>query len=184
MHTSRLDNGHIHRDQAWVFEGLHSRIMAAMAQRLAQPSSLAELTTALKEMANDKLLGLDKFIIELYKSLWPVIGDKYLVMIQDSISKGAFPSGVTEGLIVLLHKGGGRSTLNNWKPITLLKVAYKIFAKTLQMRLQLVLMAIISSEESAFLSMWFTLDNIFLTYETIHHAKQSRQPLLFLKLDF
>jgi hypothetical protein len=32
--------------------------------------------------------------------------------------------------------------------------------------------------------MRFILDNIFLTYETIHYAKQSKQPLLFLKLDF
>jgi hypothetical protein len=32
--------------------------------------------------------------------------------------------------------------------------------------------------------MRFILNNIFFTYETIYYAKQSRQPLLFLKLDF
>jgi hypothetical protein len=32
--------------------------------------------------------------------------------------------------------------------------------------------------------MRFILDNIFLTYESIHYAKQPRQPLFFFKLDF
>jgi hypothetical protein len=44
-------------------------------------------------------------------------------------------------------------------------------------------MEIISPDQSAFLPMWFILDNIFLTHETIAYAKQSSQPLLFLKLD-
>lgn len=52
------------------------------------------------------------------------------------------------------------------------------------MRLQLVLMEVISPDQSTFLSMRFILNTVFLTSETIHYAKQSRQPLPFLKLDF
>ena len=89
-----------------------------------------------------------------------------------------------EGLITLLYKGGARNTLNNWQPITLLNVSYKFFAKALQMRLQPILMEFISLNQSTFLPMRFILDNIFLTQETITHAKQSIQSLLFLKLYF
>jgi hypothetical protein len=102
----------------------------------------------------------------------------------DLIVREALPSGVTEGLIALLHKGGLRESLNNWRPITLLNVSYKNFAKALQMRLQPELIEVISPDQSAFLPMRFILDNVFLTSETIHCAKQSQQPLLFLKLDF
>jgi hypothetical protein len=45
-------------------------------------------------------------------------------------------------------------------------------------------MEVISSDQSAFLPLRFILDNIFLTHETIAHAKKSNQPLVFLKLDF
>ena len=45
-------------------------------------------------------------------------------------------------------------------------------------------MEVISRDQSASLPMEFILDNIFLTYETINYAKQYKQPLLFLKLDF
>lgn len=85
---------------------------------------------------------------------------------------------------MLVHKGGGRNSLNNWRPITLLNVAYKIFAKALQTHLQRVLMEIISMDQSAFLPMRYILNDMFLTHEIISHAKESRQPLLFLKLDF
>jgi hypothetical protein len=45
-------------------------------------------------------------------------------------------------------------------------------------------MEIISPDQLAFLPMHFILDNLFLTQETIHYARHSTQPLMFLKLDF
>jgi hypothetical protein len=52
------------------------------------------------------------------------------------------------------------------------------------MLLQPILMELISPDQSAFLSIRYILDDIFLTQETITHAKRSNQPPLFLKLDF
>jgi hypothetical protein len=87
-------------------------------------------------------------------------------------------------LILVLHKGRERNRLPNWQPITLLNVAYKFFAKFLQLCLQPVFMEIIDFDQSAFLPMRFILDNIMLTHETIEYAMYSKQPLIFLKLDF
>jgi hypothetical protein len=145
---------------------------------------LEELTTALKEMAPSKSPGPDGVTTELYKLLWPTIGPDYLKMVEEALSRGSFHPSITEGLIALLHKDRGRTTLNNWRPITLLNILYKLFAKTLQKRLQPVLTEVISHDQSAFFLMRFILDNIFLTYKTIHYAKQTKQPLLFLKLNF
>jgi hypothetical protein len=66
----------------------------------------------------------------------------------------------------------------------LLNISYKIYAKALQLRLQPVLMEVINCEQSAFLPLRFILDNILLTQETMAWADQSKQALLFLKLDF
>jgi hypothetical protein len=148
------------------------------------PLSLAELTSALGGMANEKSPGPDRVITELFKCLWPTIGEEYLAMLNQSINKGALPPSVTKGLIVLLHKGGCQKSLINWRPITLLNVAYQLFAKCLQLTLQPILAEVISHDQSAFLPMRFILDKIFLTYETITYTKESNQPLLFLKLDF
>jgi len=56
--------------------------------------------------------------------------------------------GITNGLISLIYKGREREKLSNWRPITLLNVAYKIYAKALLSHLQPVLMEIISFEQS------------------------------------
>lgn len=105
-------------------------------------------------------------------------------MINSSLANGRFPPGVNSGVLVLLHKGDVRRKLTNWRPIALLNVAYKLYAKALQLRLQPILNVIVSEDQSAFLPLRFILDNILLTHETIDWAKHSEQPLLFLKLDF
>ena len=87
-------------------------------------------------------------------------------------------------MISLIPKEGDAKDLNYWRPITLLTVIYKIFAKTLQIRLQPMLKDVISPEQTAFLSLSFILDNIVLIQKTLHWAKASRQPSIFLKLDF
>jgi hypothetical protein len=52
-------------------------------------------------------------------------------MIHLAIQQGRLPTGMTKGMLVLLHKGGEREMLNNWRPISLLNVSYKIYAKLL-----------------------------------------------------
>jgi hypothetical protein len=154
-----------------------------MQATLSAPISLPELTRALHELVANKALSSDGITMEFYKVMWPLIKPEYYNMIHAAISKGELSAGLTKGLIALLHKGGERATLNNWRPITLLNVTYKIFAKALQIRLQPIFGEIIHPDQSAFLPMHFILDNILLTHETIHYAKQSAQPLIFLKLD-
>jgi hypothetical protein len=52
------------------------------------------------------------------------------------------------------------------------------------MCLQPILMELISPDQFAFFLICFILDNILLIQETISHAKQTNQLLLFLKVDF
>lgn len=85
-------------------------------------------------------------------------------MLIDAIQAASLLLGLTNGLISLIHKGGECEKLSNWRPITLLNVAYKIYTKALQLRLQPILMEVISFDQSAFLPMQFILDNILLTY--------------------
>jgi hypothetical protein len=91
---------------------------------------------------------------------------------------------ILRGLITLLHKGGDRLPLGNYRPITLLNSTYKIYAKCLQRRLKPVLAEVISPDQKAFLPKRYILDNIVIIQETLNWTKVSKQPLLLLKLDF
>lgn len=155
-----------------------------MKNRLRAPITLEELKSAVNDMKSDKAPRLDGIVLEFYKCFWDMLGQDFLVIVRDSIQQGKYPPGVTHGMIALLHKGGERQALTNWRPITLLNMGYKIYTKALQLRLQPTLMEIISHNQSAFLPMRFILDNLFLTQETLDWADQSNQDLIFLKLDF
>jgi hypothetical protein len=111
--------------------------------------------------------GQDGVTLEFYKVYWDLISKDYMAMLSLGYRSGRLHSGMTQGLISLLHKGGDRLKVTNWKPITLLIISYKVLAKALQMRLQPILMEIISFDQSAFLPMKFILDNILLTSETM-----------------
>lgn len=118
--------------------------MEGMRANLKSPITLIELEAALQGMDASKAPGLDGVITGFFKVYWDLFKHDYLKMILDAISSGTMPNGMTRGLISLLHKGGDKTKLTNWRPITLLNVAYKIYAKALQLRLQPVLMEIIS----------------------------------------
>jgi hypothetical protein len=135
-------------------------------------------------MATGRSPGLDGILTEFYSKFWEVIGPNFTRMISSAIAVGRLPAGMTEGLIALFPKEGDRECLSNWRPITLLNSAYKIFAKALHIRLQGLLLDIIHEDQSAFLPLRFILDNVLAQHETIAWAQESRQDLLMLKLDF
>jgi hypothetical protein len=95
-----------------------------MKKRLFKP----ELRLALEAMAKGKAPRPNGIIVEFFLSMWLVIGhQEYTKMIHDAILNDYFPHNVTRGLITLLHKGGERKHLSNWRPITLLNVSHTIF---------------------------------------------------------
>jgi len=163
---------------------MKDQILVLMKRRLDVPITKEELWFTLEAMVKGKAPRSNGVIVEFSFCMWPIIGKEYTKMIQDSFVKGNFPPRVTRRLITFLHKGGKKKQLFNWRPITLLNVTYKIFAKAFQMQMQLVLMEAISQDQSTFLPIRFILNNILLIHETTTWAKKSKQPLVFLKLNF
>jgi hypothetical protein len=106
-----------------------------VGRNLFAPITTEELKSALLDMAKEKSPRQDGLAVEFYVLLWDTIGVKFTKMINLSIQKGHLLRRMTCGLL----KGGSRDSLHNWWSILLLNVSYKIFAKLLQKRLQLML---------------------------------------------
>ena len=134
-------------------------------------------------MAKGKASDFEGIPLEFFQQTWPYVSINYHALIIKGIKEGAFDEGITKRLITLIPKKGDKADLNYWRPITLLTATYKIHTKTLQLKLQPILRDVISPEQTAFLLLRFILDNIFLTQESLHWAKTSRQSTVFLKLD-
>ena len=184
LYTARDLPGAAAGAQEAVLGYLSDKIPVKTKQVLQATIAQEELRVALWDMCPSKSPGLDGIVLEFYKVFWNMLGAEFTDMINTSIYEGRLPPGINQGMIVLLHKGGDRQALTNWRPITLLNLGYKIFAKALQLRLQPVLMDVISPDQSAFLPLRFILDNLLITKETLAWVESSNQPLIFLKLDF
>jgi hypothetical protein len=64
------------------------------------------------------------------------------------------------GIITLLDKGKDRTLLQNWRPITLLNVDYKILSKVLAERMKQFLPKLINHNQVGYVKVRNIIDNI------------------------
>jgi hypothetical protein len=101
-------------------------------------------------MAKRKAAGPDKLPAEFYLSFEDLILDRSHNMILEACNKGKLPEGLTCGDIIVLYKKGDAREVRNYRPITLLQVAYKIFAKMMVARMKTVVNTFVSKQQLGF----------------------------------
>ena len=86
----------------------------------------------LKHARNRKCCGLDNLPMELWQ-----FGGNYFKMhilqsLNNTIDKNQKPQEWEIGMVINIRKGGRKSKCENYRGITLLPTAYKIFAKIIK----------------------------------------------------
>ena len=89
-----------------------------------------------------------------------------------------------QGILILLHKKGDKSLLDNWRPISLLNIDYKIAAKILCRRLQKVINKIISKDQTGYLKFRSATENVRLIEDVIDFCLHLDLPGILIFLDF
>jgi len=138
---------------------------------LQQTLSVQELYTAMMSMENGKSPGIDGLPVEFYKTLWPVIGEDLLTVLNDSLKTGLLPLSCRRAVITLLPKKGDLQCIENWRPVSLLCSEYKILSKSLATRLSKVLRKLIHSDQSYCIPNRSILDNIALIRDVLDASK-------------
>jgi hypothetical protein len=108
------------------------KFSTSVIESLAKPIEEAKLLAAAQAMALNKSPSPNGFAIQFFTKYWNFLGADFAQMLRHAHQSGCLPGAMNKGLIILLHKNTVREELDNWRPITLLNVAYKILAKTLQ----------------------------------------------------
>ena len=92
--------------------------------------SKGECLTALKEFKNNKTPGTDGFSAESYKFFWSDLGTEMTASFNYAFQKGLLSISQKHGIISLIPgKKKDKTLLENLRPISLLKVDYKILKK-------------------------------------------------------
>ncbi|MCO5576231.1 hypothetical protein L7F22_030040 [Adiantum nelumboides] len=151
---------------------------------LEQELSAEEISRAIDILPIRKSPGKDGLPSEFFKTFKECLIGPLVAVWREAISFEALPLPINEGIIKLIHKKEEKNIITNWRPITLLNCAYKIFAKALALRLKDHMSKWIREEQKGFIKGRFILDNIVTLWEAMEYAEEVGQDYVFLKINF
>ena len=88
------------------------------------------------------------------------------------------------GVITLLPKISDAIRIQQYRPICLLNVSFKIFTKVLNNRILKVADKLIGPSQIAFVPSRYIMEEVVILHETIHELHRKKQNGVILKLDF
>jgi len=153
--------------------------------RLEGELTLSEILNSLKRMSNNTSPGNDGFTVEFFKFFWNDIGVFLTRSINYSYSTGELSVTQKQGVITCIPKGNkDKSLLKNWRPISLLNVAYKLASSSIAFRIKNALDNIINEDQTGFLPGRLMATNIRQLYDILFYTEKHNMPGLLLLIDF
>lgn len=133
-----------------------------------------EIKEATFSINGDKAPGPDGFSASFYHANWDIVGPAVTMEIQGFFTSGTLARSINKTYVRLIPKTVGAKTVEEYIPIALCNIYYKIISKLISIRLKTVLGDIISENQSAFISGRTIVDNVLITHEVLHFLKTSK----------
>ncbi len=109
-----------------------------------QPFGISELDKIVKNLPIDRAPGPDGFNGLFVKKCWPIICQDYYKLAAEFYSGTLDLDPLNHSFIILVPKKPIREGINDYRPISLLRISLKILTKILADRLQKVILELIS----------------------------------------
>ena len=115
-----------------------------------------------------KAPGPDGFSKEFFQQNWEMVGPRVCSAVMKFLNNAEMEGAINSTNIVLIPKIKNPRCVSDFRPISLCNVFYKLISKVLVNRLKVVLLHIISCNQSIFFLGRLITDNILVAYETLH----------------
>ena len=134
-------------DEPWDFHGHVSGIECPEFN-----TDFEEVLQLCKEINISKSSGVKDIAAKVFKSAFMVLIPQLVYMFNLSFATGIFPEAWKQATVIPLFKGGDRTSVENYRPISLLPIAGKLIEKIAhnQMTLFLEDNAILSDKQNGF----------------------------------
>ena len=154
-------------------------------EMLKQPPTLKEVSEAVANLPNNKVGGTDGIPIDFYKMFWPKLKKFIHNLILEIIEVKKMHLSARRGIISLLEKIEKNPLfLKNWRPLSLLNSDYKIFAKILATRLQIVLPKCIDKSQTGLIKSRYIGENIMKLLSLMEYCERNQKSSIVLSIDF
>ena len=132
----------------------------------------------------NKSPGGDGLTVEFYICYRNIIKEDFTTIMNYMLSASKLSKTQSSGIVTLFHKNGDKAVLQNWRPITLLCVDYKIFTKILVARIRPVLKKIISEEQFCGVPGKSIINCNMLIRDILYYAIENDMEVALVNLDF
>ena len=144
-----------------------------------------ELFDAMMTLHNNKTPGCDGLTIEFYRKFWKSLVNPLYENYQMCVKIGELNPSGKRGIINLIPKKNKElSYVCNWRPITLLNNDYKIWAKALSNRLEIVSGYMIGNQQNGFIKGRNIFTNLRTTAEIVANCKKLNKAVVVVLVDF
>ena len=144
---------------------------------------LLEIKSCLKSLRRNKAPGVDNIPSELLQTT-EAVEDELGRLFSTIWKHEKIPEDWSRGIIVKLPKKGNLTDPNNWRGITLLSTASKVFVKILHRRISEAVDERLGGEQAGFRAGRSCTDNIFTLRNIIEQCEEWRSPLYMNFVDF
>ena len=125
-------------------------------------------------MKHSKAPGPDGFPVEFYQKCWHIIKRDLMPMFQDLFDGHLNLFHLNFGTITLLPKKVEAIRIEQFRPLCLLNVSFKIFTKVGMNRLTWIAHSVVQPTQTAFMPGRQILEGVVVLHETLHeiHSKK------------
>lgn len=166
-----------------LFQGL-PQLNEQDREKLNDDLTYQELYKAVREMPKGRAPGEDGLTAEVWEVIFPIVGHRFLQMINMAKERESFSPGFLNALLTLIKKDGAtEGSMKGFRPLSLMNLDYKLLSKTLGNRLKLVMDKVIHPNQTYCIPGRMINDNIHLIRSIIEHQQRIRDPIGIIMWD-
>jgi hypothetical protein len=143
-----------------------------------------EVREAVFQMEHNKSPRPNGFPAEFYQVFCGVIKDDLLAMFHDFYKDSLDLFSLNFGIITLIPKIENAAKIQQYRPICVLNVSFKIFTKVGTNRLNKVARTVVSPTQTAFMPGRNIMEGVVILHETIHELHTKKSNGVIFKIDF
>ncbi|XP_019163505.1 PREDICTED: uncharacterized protein LOC109159849 [Ipomoea nil] len=165
--------------------GQPHKISAVRANNLLRRASVEEVKKAAFGMKKFGSPGPDGIQAAFYQHFWEDVGPTLTHLVNQALNSSMVPKSLLQAFMTLIPKKDNPKSAADFRPITLLNVAFKVISKTIVNRMRPLMCDLIGPHQNSFLPGRSTQDNVILTQEMVHtmHKKRGRKGIMVIKID-